>query len=84
MAKNYERLREEIRGHLRFAVVAWMIALPLMYPLLIWGKFAGAFPNIGWVGVALLPIGLGALFLGGMWLAAASDLARAGNRQDPH
>jgi hypothetical protein len=79
---DYKELRSKMHGHLRFAVIAWAIALPVMYAILIWGKLAGGDDHLSWLGVALLPLAIAGVFVGLMWLAARGDLARARGRQD--
>jgi hypothetical protein len=70
----YEKLRTDLSGHLRFAVIAWVVALPALYAAIIWSKISGALPNANWWSVALFPVGTMAAMLGGAWLAASSSL----------
>jgi len=79
---EYKELRSKIRGHLRFALIAWAIALAAMYAILICLKLADGLPNGNWVVVALLPLAIMGSFVGLMWLAARGDLASAHSRQD--
>jgi hypothetical protein len=79
---DYKELRSKIRGHLRFAVIAWAAAIPAMYVILIWQKLAGGLPNGSWVVVALLPLGIAGAVVGLMWLVARGNLAMARGRQD--
>jgi hypothetical protein len=76
-----KKLQQEIRGHMRFAVIAWGAAVPVMYGLLIWQNVADLVPR-SWVMVAVLPIVIAGAILGGMWLAARGDLAKAQERKD--
>lgn len=75
--KDYEQLRFELRGHLRFAVIAWGIALPLIYGILIWSKLTGPFPNSDWLFVVLGPVAIVAMFLGLMWGATIATAVQA-------
>jgi hypothetical protein len=79
---DYKELRSEMHGHLRFAVIAWAMALPAMYAILIWAKLAGGFPHFSWFVVMVLPLGIVGLMIALMWLAARGDLGRARGRQD--
>lgn len=71
---TYEKLRTDLRSHLRFAVIAWSIALPFLYAAIIWSKISGGLPRANWWFVALYPVGTMAAMLGGAWLAASSSL----------
>jgi hypothetical protein len=64
---------------MRFAAIAWAIALPSMYALLIWLKTEGGLPNVNWLFVAFCPPGYAGSILGGMWLCERTALARARN-----
>jgi hypothetical protein len=77
--RDEEKLREEIRGHVRFAAITWIMAIPLMYAILLWMKMAGEFGN--WLLIALYPPVVVAPMFGGLWLAARSDIARSHKRE---
>lgn len=80
---DYNELRKQMRGHLRFAVIAWAIAIPFMYAILIWTKLVDGLPNGNWFFVAVFPLIASGLMTGGMWITARADLARARTRPDP-
>lgn len=80
--KDYKQLHSEIRGHLRFAAIAWGMALPLIYGIVIWSKTLDGSPDGNWLVVALAPIGIVAILLGMMWVCAYCDLARARKREE--
>ena len=80
--KDYKQIRNEIRGHLRFAAVAWGIALPLMYAIIFWSTTSSGLPQRDWAFVAFAPIGIVASFLSMMWFAAYGDLKRARIRDE--
>jgi hypothetical protein len=79
---DYKELRSQMHGHLRFAAIAFAAAIPLMYAILIWLKFADGLPNGNWFVVAILPLAIAGAILGMMWLAARGDLERARSRHD--
>lgn len=79
---DYEEVRSRIHGLLRFAAIAWAVAILPMYAILIWLKLADGLPNGNWFVVAILPLAIAGAILGMMWLAARGDLARARGRQD--
>jgi hypothetical protein len=72
-----EKLRASIRRSLRFALIAWAVALPIMYGLVIWLFVEGGFPNATKVAVALFPLGGAVACIGAMWIGAHGDLGRA-------
>jgi hypothetical protein len=80
MPTPYEQMRVRLLGHLRFAAIAWMIALPVMYLPLIWLKTAGILPDGNWLSIALFPLGCAVVMLGGMWVCVAVTLAGARHR----
>jgi hypothetical protein len=79
---DYQVLQTEIHRLLRFALIAWATALPIMYAILIWTKLAGEVERLHWVAVALFPLATAGLIMAGMWLAARGDLDRARDRTD--
>ncbi|MFN7731424.1 MAG: hypothetical protein ACK5OB_05955 [Pirellula sp.] len=60
MPTEYETIRKKLYGHFRFAVAAWMVALPLILLPLLWMHSHG-----------LLPQGKGPMILACPFLAAA-------------
>lgn len=81
---DYEKLKSKMHRTLRFSVIAFGVALPVMYALLIWMKLmSGAGGNWwgSWVVLALVPIGISGAFLGMMWWTACGDVARAKERE---
>lgn len=74
---DFAELSSQIRGHLRFSLIAWMVAIPFMYAILIWSKKIGGLPNGNWFMVALLPPALAAVMVGFTWLACRMSLANA-------
>lgn len=78
----FEKLRTDLRNHLRFAVIAWAIALPALYAAMIWSKISGALPYANWWFVAVFPVGTMAAMLGGAWFAASSSLKNVPARQN--
>jgi hypothetical protein len=79
---EYKELRSQVHRLLRFMVIAWAIALPFMYAIMIWLKLIGGLPNGNWLVVGLFPLGVAGAFVGLSWLAARGDLARARGRGD--
>jgi len=77
---DYKDLRSQLSGHLRFAAITFVAAIPLMYGILIWLKLNDGLPNGNWLIVASRPVALGGALLSLMWLAARGDLARARDR----
>ena len=76
---KYERLEAQIRGHLRFAVRAFAIAVPIMYAIIFWSwcnrRFAK--PEVNWLGLFTLPLLAAVFILGLMWVASRGDLKKA-------
>ena len=84
---HYEKLRIEIRGHLKFAVAAWLTTLPILWASFAWAK-ANEFlrPTVSWLHVFLYPTILvlfaGGLMVGGMWFVSRSSLRHAQERDE--
>jgi len=41
-------VRSQIHGHMRLAAIAFAVAMPLMYAILIWQELADGLPNANW------------------------------------
>lgn len=78
---DYKTVKMAMRGHMRFATVAWGIAIPVMYAILIWLKLNNGSPDHAWFMIALMPPMFAAFFLGMMWLTGRMALAKADVRQ---
>ena len=80
--KNSTQIQSELHGHLRFAAIAWGLALPLIYGVLIRGKLTEPSNNPSWLVVILSPLAMVALFIGMMWVCTIGEAERAQKRND--
>jgi hypothetical protein len=74
---DYTKVRATMQRTWRFTLIAWGLAIPLMYAILIWTKLNDALPNGNWLVVALFPPVSAGLFIGLVWLAVRENLEQA-------
>lgn len=84
---HYKKRRIEIRYHLKFAVAAWLTALPILWASFAWAKANEILkPTVSWFHVFLYPIIVvliaGGPMVGGMWFVSRSSLQRAQERNE--
>jgi hypothetical protein len=68
-------LQSKLKGHLRFTLTAWAIALPIMYASLVGIKVGYELPDRLWTPILVFPLIWALLCAGGMWLAVRTSLA---------
>jgi hypothetical protein len=80
--KDAKQIQSELNGHLRFAAIAWGLALPLIYGILIWGELTGPSSNPSWLVVILSPLAMVALLIGMTWVCTIGKAERAQKRNE--
>jgi len=84
MCAKCDKLERQQSGHLRFATIAWLIAVPLMYAIVVWVWSNRAYgPVRDWRGPFAIPVIVPVLFLGMMWLVTRIDLKNLRVRLHP-
>jgi hypothetical protein len=80
MNSTYAKIESKLYGHLRFMVIAWSCALPIMYTLLIWLTTLCDEHDRNWLAVAIAPGFCALLALSSMWLCVRISLANTKRR----
>jgi hypothetical protein len=75
-AEYYEQTRQRHHRTLRFATIAFLLATPVMFAIMVWGKSLGAWPKASWGMVLVAPLLISGLFLGSLSWISASELAQ--------
>ena len=82
VTKGSKQIQSELNRHLRFAAIAWGLALPLIYGILIWRKLTEPSSNRSWLGVILSPLAMVSLLIGMMWVLTIGVAERAQKRNE--
>lgn len=73
---DFAAVSARTRRNLRFTAVAWSLALPPMYAILVYTKLVGNPPRLNWTMVVLIPPAIVLAMVGMGWFASRSDLAK--------
>jgi hypothetical protein len=77
MPTEYETIRKKLYGHLRFAAVAWVVALPIILMPLLWMHSQGLLPQAKEPMILACPFLAAAFMLGSFYATIEWTLRQA-------